>query len=542
MTITSTVDGPTFVDFFAGFGGSSSGLVEAGYKLSTAYNHWDKAIAVHSANHTTADHVQGDLSGYDMRRLPKDAEVLWASPECTWHSPAGGRTRASRDTALDLFDDYVPNAAGERSRATMWDPIRAAEARNFRAVMIENVPEVAAWPLFRVWLQAWEALGYSWQIVNVSAAHVYGPGNAPAGQWRDRLYIVLSKGVDMPKIEPRPMAWCDQCNDNVEAVQSWKKHAADGVQVGKYGRQYVYVCGRNSHPRFVVEPYVLPASAVIDWSDLGIRIGDRAGLGMRQLAAATMKRVEVGVRMFARAAIVSHSGQTWDAAKPGHRNYGDDNAYYRAWAADTDPLMTRQAGGTGDALSVPPHMVSVNHGGADDRARVLSEGPFPTRSTKIGDGLVFPPYLAELYGTSTARSSEDALSTVTAGGNHHGLSVPPDAFLSRQYGTRGREAAHLNTSIGEPTGPVTASGGNHALVVPQRKRPDRMYEGKLPFELDDVRFRMLGPTEHLRAQRFWEGYNTSAANKSETTKGAGNAVPVNCANWIGSHVRDALAA
>ena len=45
------MDGPVFLDFFAGFGGSSSGLVEAGFELSTAYNHWETAIAVHAANH-----------------------------------------------------------------------------------------------------------------------------------------------------------------------------------------------------------------------------------------------------------------------------------------------------------------------------------------------------------------------------------------------------------------------------------------------------------------------------------------------------------
>jgi len=606
------MSGPVFLDFFAGFGGSSSGLVEAGYELSTAYNHWDKAVAVHSANHRAADHVQGDLSGYDMRRLPKNAEVLWASPECTWHSPAGGRARPKRADEVDLFGEaQLGPDAGIRSRATMWDPIRAAEARRFKAVIIENVPEVATWELFRVWLKAWEALGYEWQIINVSAAHVYGPGNAPAGQWRDRIYIVLNqKGVKMPRIQPRPLAWCDQCDAVVESVQSWKKH--DPVQVGKYGRQYVYVCGANRHAKHVVEPYVLPAASVIDWSDLGVRIGDRE----KPLAAATMRRVEMGLRMFARPAVVAGAGQTWDAAVPGHRAYGDPTAYYRAWAADTEPLMTRQAGGSGDALAVPPFLTAVNHD-QDDRARTLDAGPLPTRSTKIGDGLVFPPFLVDKYdyqggderrvrssdvplgtittsnhgqvvfppfmshqygemagserrnddieasplgaitaggahhnlvippyvvdyhGTGTANSSETPLAALTAEGNHHGLTFPPDAFLSRQYGSRGQGAA-LNTSVLEPTHPITASGGNHALVIPSRKRPTEMFEGELPFSLDDVRFRMLGPTEHLRAQRFWEGYDTRAANKSETTKGAGNAVAVNVAHWVGQHVKEAL--
>lgn len=584
----SARNGLTFLDFFAGFGGSSSGLVEAGYELATAYNHWDKAIAVHSANHRAADHVQGDLSGYDMRRLPK-SDVLWASPECTWHSPAGGRSRPKEDRGPDLFgESALPDDAGIRSRATAYDPIRAAEARAFKAVMIENVPEMAGWraangrPMFRPWLKMWEALGYSWQIINVSAAHVYSDTNAPAGQWRDRIYIVLAApGVKIPRIEPRPPAWCSQCEGVVEAVQSWKKPAKDGEpQVGKYRQQYVYVCGANQHARHVVEPFVLPAAAVIDWSDLGTRIGDREALGMRKLAAATMKRIEVGARMFARPAVVAHGGQSWDAAKPDHRGYGDLHAYYRAWAADDAPLMTRQAGGSGDALSVPPFSVAVNHGDGDGvRAFDPTSVPWPTRSTKIGDGIAFPPflsnhyggdlqtnrnqhpddapmptvvgtrvtslivppYLAELYGTSTARSAEDALSTVTAGGNHHGLTVPPGAFLSRQYTQNGSDA-NVNTSVHRPMHTVTASGGNHALVVPTRKRPESMYEGELPFELDDVRFRMLGPTEHLRAQRFWEGYDTSAANKSETTKGAGNAVAVNVAHWIGESVADALGA
>ncbi|TXK17384.1 DNA cytosine methyltransferase [Homoserinibacter sp. GY 40078] len=573
------MSGPVFLDFFAGFGGSSSGLVEAGYELATAYNHWDKAVAVHSANHRAADHVQGDLSGYDMRRLPKHADVLWASPECTWHSPAGGRKRP-RAADLDLFGEYVPNDAGERSRATMFDPIRAAEARGFKAVMIENVPEVASWPLFRSWLLMWESLGYSWQIVNVSAAHVYGPGNAPAGQWRDRIYIVLTaKGVRMPRIEPRPPAWCEQCGEVVEARQHWRKPAAPGApQVGKYRRQYDYVCGANRHARHIVEPYVLPAAGVIDWSDLGIRIGDRESLGMRPLAAATMRRVEVGARMFARPAVVAHGGQTWDAAKPDHRGFGDPSAYYRAWAADGAPLMTRQAGGTGDALSVPPFMTAVNHDD-DRRAQTLYRAPLPTRSTKVGDGIVFPPfvshhygeqagserrnddadsaplgaitaggahhnlvvppYLVDFHGTGTANNIAEALAAVSAGGNHHGLTIPPGAFLSRQYGSRG-DQSHLNTSVMEPTHPITGAGGNHALVIPERKRPDSQYEGELPFDLADVRFRMLNPTEHLRAQRFWEGYDVSAANKSEATKGAGNAVAVNVAHWIGEQVFEVL--
>lgn len=501
--MSATADSLTFLDFFAGFGGASTGLVSAGFQLVTAYNHWDKAIAVHSANHRAADHVQGDLSGYDMRRLPR-AKMLWASPECTWHSPAGGRKKLKVSTT-ENGEAPLPADAGVRSRATMYDPIRAAEARGFDTIVIENVAEVADWPLFRPWLLMWEALGYEWQILNVSAAHVYGPGNAPAGQWRDRIYIVLTRqGLRTPRLQPSPRAHCDRCDRVVSTRQHWKKPSRDGEPVvGKYGRQYLYVCDAGAHELHTVEPFVLPAAAVIDWSNQGIRIGDRAEHGLAPLAPATLRRIEVGYRMFARPAIVGHTGQTWDAANPKNPRHLELDAYYRAWAADSAPLNARQAGGSGDGISIPP-------------------------------------IIAEHYGTSTARSIDNALGTVTAGGNHHSIAVPPGAFISKHHG--GLDYAridHINKPVTSPL-PTMVTSPNVSLVIPDRTRPKNLYAGDLPFDLNDVRFRMLGPTEHLRAQRFPAHYDTSAANKSETTKGAGNAVPVNVAQWIGEELATVL--
>jgi DNA (cytosine-5)-methyltransferase 1 len=613
----------TFTDFFCGYGGSSQGLTEAGLTLKWAANHWDRAIETHAANFRDADHFQGDISGYDMRRVPS-ADVAWMSPECTWHSPAGGRKRLRAE--LDLFDDYVPDAAGERSRATMWDVVRAAEAKQFRVVIVENVVEVTTWPLFDNWLSGMETLGYEHQIVCVTAAHIGGDSNPHAPQWRDRIYFVFYKrGVPMPTIEPRPLAWCPQCGGVVEARQSWKR--TDRRRIGKYGPQYVYVC-TGAHPTVVVEPYVLPAAAAIDWSDLGTPIGDRE----RPLAAATIRRIEAGIRMFARPVVMAAAGQTYDAASE-----GQPRKFYRVTPADGAPLDPRLTT-AGDGIAVPPFVTNVRHG-ADDHGRQFLPGgqPMPTAQTKIGDGvvmppfidvarthnrprstdvplapvttgqnqglvsppmiiagydyaggderrvkpadgaplhtvvangrghhqLVVPPFIAEMRGTSSARGAvDDALGAVTAGGNHHGLTVPDGAFLSRQYGSRG-EGVHLNTgAVDEPLHPITASGGNHALVIPYRRgRAQRTSESPLPVqtttrttallvpdfsaaELAEIvqrsRFRMLGPREHLRAQRFPDSYLVKG-NKGEQTKGAGNAVAANVAHWIGTFVLIALA-
>ncbi len=495
---------------------------------------------------------------------------------CTWHSPAGGRKRLRAE--LDLFDDYVPDAAGERSRATMWDVIRAAEAKQFRVVIVENVVEVTTWPLFDNWLNGMTVLGYEHQIVCVSAAHVGSDSNAYAPQWRDRIYFVFYKrGIPMPSIEPRPIAWCSQCEEIVEARQSWKR--TDRRRIGKYGPQYVYVCPAPSHASHVVEPFVLPASAAIDWSDLGTRIGDRE----KPLAAATMRRIETGIRMFARPAVVAAAGQTWDAASSGQ------GSYVRVSPADGAPLMAR-TGTAGDGVAVPPFVTNVRHG-SDDHGRQFdpAEQPLPTVQTKIGEGLVTPfidvarthnrphgideplapvttgqnqavvsPIIADLHGTGTARSAvDDALGAVTAGGNHHGLTIPEGAFVSRAYGARGSHT-HLNTGIDVPLHPITASGGgNHALVIPYRRgRASLASGGPLPtqttsnttglLELDFTaeemveivegsRFRMLGPREHLAAQRFPADYIVMG-NKSEQTKGAGNSVASNVAHWLGSMV------
>jgi len=523
--------GLTFVDFFCGAGGSSTGLVEAGLTLVSAYNHWDRAIETHATNHRHADHVQADISNYDMRLVPRNIDVAWMSPECTWHSPAGGR-RNPRQPALDLFDEYVPNDAGQRSRMTMWDVVRAAEARRFPIVIVENVMEVTHWELFQAWMTAMDNLGYRCETLSVSAAHIGGPGNPYAPQWRDRVYFIFVRaGVPVPDVRPRPEAWCPQCDTVVRATQVWKK---PGQRFGKYGPQYYYACTEGAHRPAQVEPFASPAADAIDWADLGTRIGDRP----RPLAEATLRRIRVGARMFAgETNVVAHSGHTWDAAKPAHPAFGDPSAYYRVLPVRGAPLMTR-SGAPGDGIATPPFMVSVNHGGADARAFRPDQGPLPTRSTKVGDGLVMP-FITELYGTGTAKSVQNPLGAVTAGGNHQGLAVPPGAFIQKHHGgVDYPRVEHMLKPITEPL-PTVVARPNVSLVVPVRKRPTVDMDDLESMDVSDYRFRMLSWREHATAQRFPVDYEFTG-NSSENTMMAGNAVASNVAHYLGAKVVEAL--
>ncbi|MER6523458.1 hypothetical protein ABT246_42600 [Streptomyces sp. NPDC001553] len=131
--------------------------------------------------------------------------------------------------------------------------MRAAEVHYYKAILCENVTEFATdWRLFRWWVQGIELLGYNSQIVSVSSAHVGGPDNLHAPQWRDRIYIVFTRvGIQMPDLSPRPLAWCAGCGEDVEGVQTWRK-----------GRTLTVAMGRST-------PSVRPLRRMVTRQDLG---------------------------------------------------------------------------------------------------------------------------------------------------------------------------------------------------------------------------------------------------------------------------------
>jgi DNA (cytosine-5)-methyltransferase 1 len=488
----------TFVDLFCGAGGSSTGLVAAGYQLKLAANHWARAVETHAANHPEAEHLCEDINKYDMRRLP-GADVLWASPICTEISPAGGRKRTTKpihgQAAFDM-EDYGPvaSAAWERTRATAYDVIRATEVHRYRAVLCENVVEFAVdWELFDWWRSGMEILGYNSQVVSVSSAHI---GDVPAPQWRDRIYLVFTaKGIPLPDLKPRPPAWCQACDQDVRAVQSWR----NGRTIGKYKEQYDYRCPNDRCRHALVEPYIRPASSIIDWSNLGVRIADRASVGKRPLAANTVRRIQSGLDMLGKRRMiltVNHSGHDG-----------------RAFPADGGPLPTRTAK-IGDALLVPA-------GGTWNTTPTTTAEPMRTRlaNPKGFEALCTPPdaqdaFVVEYRNHQTSQPVTKPLATISAGGNHHGLVIPYRNALTKTT----NEPLHTLSTI------------DSAGLVPNPV-PD--------ISIEDCRYRMVQPREQLLAQRFPDEYIV-LGNKGEQTMQAGNAVSCNVAQWVGERVMAVL--
>lgn len=157
------------VDLFSGAGGWSEGARAAGASVLACVNHWPAAIACHSANHPSTDHLLEDATRLDPMRLPPH-DVLLASPACQGHSRARGAERPHHDA----------------QRATAWCVVSVAEAHRPRLLAVENVPEMATWTLFGAWRSALEALGYALTVQVLDAADFGVPQN------RRRLVVLGS--------------------------------------------------------------------------------------------------------------------------------------------------------------------------------------------------------------------------------------------------------------------------------------------------------------------------------------------------------------
>ncbi|MER6923444.1 DNA cytosine methyltransferase [Streptomyces spiralis] len=505
----------TFDDLLAGAGGSSSGLVEAGWRGKLAMNHWQTAMDSHAANHPSIEHLTADVTGYPMRYLPK-ALLLWASIICTEVSPAGGRVHPTDQ--LDLFQvldqldgdeaeewKALTPEAFERTRATAWCVVRACEAKRFPYVVIENVVEFAqCWVLFKTWVKAMTELGYERpQILCATSAHIGDDDNLRAPQWRDRIYIVFRlKGMPKPDLEPRPKAYCFDCGKDIAAKKVW---FTPGVRIGKYLRDYSYRCPNTRCHHAEVEPYVRPAASVINWDDLGQRIGDRK----KPLAETTMDRIRAGLLKFP---------HTPTSITLNHGKDGTDRAY----PVTERPFSTRTIK-QGDALLVPT-------GGTWNTACSDVAEPMRTRLTRESEALVTvdpEPFVITYRQNALPARATEPVTAVTAQGNHHGLvrpgggPVPPE--LRNALVIPYRKAA-VKTAA-EPV--HTLSTRDSAALL--RTAP----------AIEDCWFRMLKPREQLMAQRFERRYIV-IGTQAEQTMQAGNAVSVNVARHIGERIKAVL--
>lgn len=474
------------VDWFCGAGGSTQGAVAVpGVRPVHAANHWAKAIETHAENFPDVDHWRGDIREVDVARLPY-AELFWASPECTNWSRAKGRRQdyASTDLALPGLEEPAPAEEVERSRALMEEvPLylraMALRGRPVLAGVVENVVDIRAWADWDRWRAEIEAVGYRSRLVALNSMHAQSVVTPRAPQSRDRLYLAywhvsLGRDPDWDKWL-RPAAWCPRCGGWVRAVQVFK---TPGRDMGRYRSQYVYRCPATSCRGTVVEPAFVPAAAVIDWSLPGERIGDKPlrefftdkkrtqSLGFHPLAPKTLARIHAGIRRYARP--VEAAGNQVEGVRralvppmlvPAGGGWNDDAARV------TVPMRARTTSES-EGVLVPPLLVPVE--GRDGKTAGPVARPLRTQSTRSETAVVtvgVRPFIAELRGGgSVARPVSEALATVTASGNHHGLVVPEvPAMVMRNNGSRG-PGGEMCTPATQELRTLTAAG-HQSLVT-----------------------------------------------------------------------------
>ncbi|MGW4422610.1 DNA cytosine methyltransferase [Streptosporangium sp. NPDC004631] len=498
----------TLMDWFCGAGGSSQGADGVpGVTVTRAANHWERAIESHALNFPAADHYRGDIRTAPVEKWPV-CDLFWASPECPQWSNARGKRRDFASTLQGELFGPGRDEEADRSRALMEEVpmyLRGVQDRGglVLAGVVENVVDVRAWDQWDRWLGEIRALGYSTRVIAMNSMHADPVAALRAPQSRDRLYVAywhasLGRTPDWDKWL-RPKAWCPTCEAQVRAVQVFKTPGAD---MGRYRQQYVYRCPRTSCRNAVVEPEALPAVVAIDWSLPGQRIGDRA----KPLAPKTLARIQAGLAKYARPITLEAAGHTFER-RPG----------VRTWPVDA-PVTTLTTTAT-KALAVPPLLVPVE--GRDDKAASPADVPLRAQTARNETGLAWLPFIAELRGGgSIARPVSEALATVTASGNHHGLVHPAAEHLLVPY--YGNGAARTTA---DPIGALTTRD-RYALV-----------RGEV--DLDDVLFRMLEPHEIGRAMSFAGDY-TVLGNKRERVRQYGNAVTPPVAEVIVSALVEAI--
>jgi DNA (cytosine-5)-methyltransferase 1 len=519
--------------FYCGAGGDSIGAERVrGLRVTVAANHWDQAILTHTKNFPNALHKQGDIRDMDLSRLPY-TPLKWDSPECPYWSQGRGEAQTfSQQPSLFEDEEPLPAEAAERSRALMWDVIRYLDGillhhgRPVLAGVVENVTDVCKWIHFRQWVNEFRKRRYRVRLIALNSMHAHARGIPSAPQSRDRFYLAyvhesVGRSPDWDKWL-RPLAWCPSCEQEVRALQVWRR---PGTEMGRYRQQYDYRCPHVSCRGRLVEPAVLPATAVINWNDLGTRIGDRK----RPLSPKTIARIAAGYRKYAEPFLAG--GQTWE-----HRP---------ADGPVPTPATTAQPG-----LACPPLLVPAGGTWNNDAQPVTD--PMRTRTTRDTEGLACPPYLVPLRsGRNRSMPVTDPLATVVADGSGHGLAVPGTAFVMRNN----EGGAEMCTPVGEPLRTLTAKGHQSLvdwrLLIPYYgtgvasppEQPlgtlstrDRygLASGELPgFNIEDILFRMLQVPEIHLAMAFPADYVITGRTQSAKIRQLGNAVtpPVSTLIW-----------
>lgn len=469
------------VDLFAGGGGASTGIEQAiGRPVDVAINHDPEAVSLHQTNHPQTQHYVSDVFAAAPRAVTQGQPVglLWASPDCTFHSKArGGKPHRDRNQA-------------RRRRALAWVVVRWAKEVRPRVIALENVEEFQQWgPLlddgqpcperrgqsFQRWKKQLENLGYVVEHRELRGCD-YG-----APTIRKRLFLIArcdglpivwpapthgapdTLPVRQKKLKPwRTAAECIDFSAPCPSIfergrHAWNKERGEWEWIEKPLAEATLRRIAKGVMRYVVnatEPFIV---------GVGGRMGQSpARPTTKPFQTVTAKADSVLVVPTLAPFLTEHANAS------GQRNFGAD-----------EPLRTQVAQVKGGHFALVSAFLAKHYGGV---VGIPVNVPAGTVTTQDHHSLVASS-IVKLRGTSKdGQPATEPLHTVSAGGMHH---AEVRAFLVKYYGAdqdpRLEEPLHTVTTI-DRFGLVTVHGEPYAIV--------------------DIGMRMLQPRELYAAQGF----------------------------------------
>lgn len=194
--------------------------------------------------------------------------------------------------------------------------------------------------------------------------------------------------------------------------------------------------------------------------------------------------------------------------------------YFDDITRPVDQPLPTQTTSNKTAFVIPPFLAVMKNSWSPDGSYIMPPRALDdTLTTLVASAsqhaLITPPFIAELHGTSTVKSTDDPLMGITSGGLHHALITP---FITTYNG----KSVYVDVNGVLPTIPSLT---HHALVQCDSVAFD-------PADLiDDCGFRMLEPEELKLGMSFPTEY-VITGNKREQVRQIGNAVACNVAEWI----------
>ena len=191
---------PTAVELFCGAGGLSLGLHDAGFSVLAGADSDRFSVETHVANLRGLGYC-GDLT--DPRDL-LDHLAAWGIERVDVVAggvPCQPFSRAGRQRLRSLVD--AGQRSGDDARAHLWDSFLQVVAElKPRAVLVENVPDLAVWNDAAVLVGLQEGLR---SLGFTTEARILGAYDHGVPQFRSRLFLVgISAGGRMRWPEPLP--------------------------------------------------------------------------------------------------------------------------------------------------------------------------------------------------------------------------------------------------------------------------------------------------------------------------------------------------